>query len=239
MLHRLPRNLCSLPSSEHILSVSTMARRGRPRTQAPRVLPSRLDDMSPEPDKSDGELSLDSQQESSGDSSSSRSDSSDVSGSEYEVEAHDQSGSDEDDSDEDASRAQTGPDGDLSDGDDSVLGHPVGFDPTEQLDDKAAVDLRFQAQSDLNEVEQCIQQHMDSVAAAPGDDDFIDLDELHNGALHPASHYREGIALTKEDGYRRKVYAPGTEKLIVHAETHWRRQGRRSPRDREPFRLLD
>lgn len=175
-----------------------MARHGRRRTQALRVSHPRLDDMSSESDKSDRQSSSDSQ-EYLRESSASRSDSSDVSGSEDEVAAHDQSGSEEDDSDGDAPHGQAVSGEDSSDSDSSVLGHPAPYDPDEKLGEKAGVGLGFQAQSDLNEVEKCIQKHMDSVTAAPGDDGFIDLDELHNGALHPASHYREGIGPTKED----------------------------------------
>lgn len=53
---------------------------------------------------------------------------------------------------------------------------------------------------------------------AGDDDNSSHLDNLYDGVLHPPENYRRNIVATNEDDFQRRVYAKGTEKLIVHAE---------------------
>lgn len=106
-------------------------------------------------------------------------------------------------------------------GDDEVE-LPVAFVPTNPLDKDGNVNLPQLAEADLHEVEAGIQsfhnRHTPSIFA-----EDIELSELHDGALHPAEYYRQGIAATHEQNYRRTDYGAGTLVHIERVEYYWRR----------------
>lgn len=76
-------------------------------------------------------------------------------------------------------------------------------------------------QAAVDDVAQQIRQFDTTHQALPLGDDFVDVDDLHDGNIHSKEHYRQGIVSTVDEDYRRKVYAKGTERLIVHTENQW------------------
>lgn len=110
-----------------------------------------------------------------------------------------------------------------SDDDDSSMSETAtAFDMAEDLDENGDIILEPESEADLVGVDAEI-EHFEEVNSVDPFDEDIELDRLHDGTLHPAEHYRKGIAMMDETDFHRKEYAESTEAHIVRAEAYWRR----------------
>lgn len=57
----------------------------------------------------------------------------------------------------------------------------------------------------------------------PLDEEDPEAETLFDGNVLPPEYYREGIQSLDLDEFKRKEYSKGTEKLIVRAESQWRK----------------
>lgn len=91
-----------------------------------------------------------------------------------------------------------------------------------ELDSDREVLVEDQDEAELEELGDVIRQsEVGGSAPDPYSSDF-DEDQLHDGNLHPAEYWRQGIQATNEEDFKRKDYSPETVERIDHAENQWR-----------------